>query len=102
MGKWVRILSSFVRGCALSLFARPASATQPATAGELQGNVGFRYGFELEESARATRSPTWVSPGAEFMVITGAVALSADVRYEMIFRDSTTLNGLILSAGVGF
>jgi hypothetical protein len=49
MGKWVRVLSSLVGVCALSLFARPASANEPATAGKLQASIGLRYGFELEE-----------------------------------------------------
>jgi hypothetical protein len=51
MGKWVRVLSSLVCAGALSLFARPASANEPATADTFQWGGGFRYGFELEVPA---------------------------------------------------
>jgi hypothetical protein len=49
MGKWVRILSSVMCVGVLSLLAREASANEPATAGSLQGGIGVRYGFELED-----------------------------------------------------
>jgi hypothetical protein len=189
MGKWVRILSSFVGACALLVLARPASANQPATAGELQAGIGVRYGFELEEfdinpwgfglgaevgytlpigayfggnfdyffgesfenEAGRSEDRLWqtmaeagydlaltpklvirpkvgaglasvrhegcdfggdciehsssnwaLAPGAKFMFLTETVSLSADVRYDMIFLDSMTAEGLILGAGIGF
>jgi hypothetical protein len=43
-----RTLAALACAAALSLSARSAFANEPATAGALQGGVGFRYGFELE------------------------------------------------------
>lgn len=42
-----------------------------------------------------------IAPGATFILLTSAVTLTVDLRYDMIFDDST-LNALILSAGIGF
>lgn len=189
MGNGVRLLSSLVCAGALSLLARPARANQPATAGNLQLGVGFRYGFEQEswgldpwgagiggELGYTAKVPIYVganfdyffgesvereegsdearllqltvengydfalgpalvirpkagvgfasihsescavvggcseessirfalAPGAKLMLSTGSVALSADVRYDLIFLDHMVASALLIGAGVGF
>jgi hypothetical protein len=43
-----------------------------------------------------------LAPGAKFMLLTENFGLSADLRYDMVFAEETTLNALILSIGIGF
>lgn len=42
-----------------------------------------------------------IAPGTKLMLFTSAVSLSIDVRYALIF-DDPTLNGLVMSFGIGF
>ena len=42
-----------------------------------------------------------VAPGTKLMLFTSSVSLSVDLRYDLVFADPA-LNGLILSAGIGF
>jgi hypothetical protein len=50
MAKSLRVLASIVCAGAVSLSASPALANEPATAGALQWGIGFRYGFDLNDS----------------------------------------------------
>ncbi len=84
MGKWVRLLSSVVGIGAVSLFARAASANEPATAGRLQAGVGFRYGFELEK----TEINPWGAGIGAKLGYTLPNALYFGVNAEYFFGDS--------------
>lgn len=42
------------------------------------------------------------APGATLMLFFGNVTLMGDLRYQMVFADPDTLNGLIFSFGIGF
>jgi len=43
-----------------------------------------------------------MAPGATFMFFPGSVVLSLDMRYQLIFSDPETLDGIIFSFGIGF
>jgi opacity protein-like surface antigen len=43
-----------------------------------------------------------LAPGATFMLFTSSLSLSLDLRYEMIFGEGDTLDGVIFSLGFGF
>jgi hypothetical protein len=43
-----------------------------------------------------------LAPGGTFLLLTSGFSLTLDVRYELVFAEGEMLNGLILSAGIGF
>lgn len=43
-----------------------------------------------------------LAPGGTFLLLTTNFSLSLDARYELVFAEGETLNGLILSIGIGF
>ena len=97
MANWVRVFSSLLCAGTLSLLARPASASEPVTAGALQFGVGFRYGFELEEGDIV--SPWGTGIGLELgYTLPSAVYFGA--QFEYFFGEEEEILGTNVEANL--